>query len=99
MSHAYFGISVVTMPPAAAKEVGLSGGIYVEAVVAGGPASDAGLREGDIITELNGQPATSSDQLAALTITEKPGDTVTVTYLRNGQSATTKVTLGTQPSL
>jgi putative serine protease PepD len=97
VTHAYFGISVITLPPAAAKQEGLSGGIFVQAVVPGGPSALAGLRTGDIITELNGEPATSSDQLAALTITKRPGDVVTVTYQRNGQTATTKVTLGTQP--
>jgi putative serine protease PepD len=78
VTHAYVGISVVTIPPAAAKERGLSGGIYVQSVVPGRPAAAAGLRQGDVITEL-------------------PGDTITVTYLRNGQSATTKMTLGSQP--
>jgi putative serine protease PepD len=96
-THAYFGLSVVTMPQSAAKQAGVSGGLYVEAVVPGGPSAEAGLQAGDIITELNGQPATNTDQLAALTITQRPGDVVTVTYLRNGQSATTKVTLGAQP--
>jgi putative serine protease PepD len=98
VTHAFFGVSVVTLPQAAAKQFGVDGGLYVASVVPGGPAATAGLRQGDVITELNGQPVTSSDQLAALTITEKPGDTVTVTYLRNGQSTTTKVVLGTQPS-
>jgi putative serine protease PepD len=97
VTHAYFGLSVVTLPESAAKQLGVSGGLYVQSVVPGGPSANAGLRAGDVITELNGQPATSSDQLAALTITEKPGDVVTVTYQRNGQSATTKVTLGVQP--
>jgi putative serine protease PepD len=97
VTHSYFGISVVTLPSSAAKEIGVDGGIYVEQVVPGGPSADAGLKAGDVITELNGTPATSSDQLEALTITEKPGDVVTVKYYRNGQTSTTKVTLGTQP--
>jgi putative serine protease PepD len=97
VTHAYFGIAVITLPSSAAKEIGLNGGIYVQQVVPGGPSADAGLQAGDIITELNGTPATSSEQLEALTITEKPGDVVTVGYWRNGHTATTKVTLGTQP--
>jgi putative serine protease PepD len=96
-THSYFGMAVATMPPAAAKQVGLTGGIYVESVVPGGPAATAGLQAGDIITELNGQPATNSDQIASLTITQRPGDVVTVQYQRNGQTATTKITLGAQP--
>jgi putative serine protease PepD len=98
VTHAYFGISVVTLPASAAKQLGVSGGIYVQSVVPGGPSASAGLQTGDVITELNGQPATSSDQLAALTITQKPGDTVNVTYIRDGKPATTKITLGSTPS-
>jgi putative serine protease PepD len=97
VTHAYFGLQVITIPPEAAKRAGLSGGVYVEAVVPGGPADQAGLQAGDVITELNGQPATSAQQIEALTLTEKPGDKVSVTYVRNGKSATTTITLGTQP--
>jgi putative serine protease PepD len=97
VSHGYFGISVITLPESAAKDLGLSGGIFVQAVVPGGPSALAGLQAGDVITELNGEPAKSSDQLAALTITKRAGDVVPVSYLRNGQTATTKITVGTQP--
>jgi putative serine protease PepD len=97
VTHSYFGIAVITLPSSAAKELGLNGGIYVQQVVPGGPSASAGLQAGDIITELNGAPATSSEQLEALTITQRPGDVVTVGYWRNGHTATTKVTLGAQP--
>jgi len=56
-----------------------------------------GLRAEDIITKINGQPATSNVQLQELTLTKKPGDKVPVEYWRNGHTATTTVTLGTQP--
>ena len=51
----------------------------------------------DIITKINGEPATSNVQLQELTLTKKPDDTVTVEYWRSGHTATTTVTLGTQP--
>ncbi|HEY7859629.1 MAG TPA: PDZ domain-containing protein, partial [Candidatus Nanopelagicales bacterium] len=58
-----------------------------------GPAAKAGIESGDIITEVNGQPATSVDQLTVLTLTKNAGDSVPMTYSRNGTSVTTEVTL------
>ena len=97
VTHAYFGIQVVQIPPAAAQKAGTPEGLYVAGVVPGGPAASAGLQEGDIITEINGQPATDPNQLQAITITQRAGSTVAVTYDRNGQSHSTTITLGSQP--
>ena len=97
VSHAFFGLGTVPIPPAAAAEGGVPPGLFVQNVVPGGPAAQAGLREGDVITKINGQPATSTVQLQELTLTKKPGDTVELEYWRNGQTATATVTLGTQP--
>ena len=57
----------------------------------------AGLRPDDVITKINGEPATSNNQLAELTLTKRPGDTVSIDYTRDGQAATTTVTLAAQP--
>jgi putative serine protease PepD len=97
VTHAYFGIQVVAVPEAAAARAGVSEGLYVQAVVPGGPSAQAGLRAGDVITEINGAKATSTDQLAALTLTKREGDTVDVKYVRNGQTSSTTITLGAQP--
>ena len=67
------------------------------AVAAGRPAASAGLRADDVITSIDGQPATSNIQLQELSLTKKPGDTVTLEYSRGGHSATATVTLGAQP--
>ncbi len=96
-THAYFGVQTVPISETAAAEAGTSQGLFVAAVVPNGPAAKAGLREGDIITKVDGTAATSNVQLQELTLTKKAGDKVTVDYLRNGSSATTTVTLGTQP--
>jgi putative serine protease PepD len=87
----------VPIPESAAAEAGVSGGLYVAGVTPGGPAASAGLREGDVITEINGAPATSNVQLQELTLTKKPGETVTLTYVRDGSTNKATVTLGTSP--
>ena len=97
VSHAYLGIQVLEIPKAAAERAGVSQGLYVESVVPGGPAANAGLQQGDIITEINGKPATDPTQLQAIAITDRAGDTVSVTYERNGQSTNATVTLAAQP--
>ena len=97
VTHAYFGLQTVPVPPAAAAEAGVPEGLFVRELLSGGPAAQAGLRAEDIVTKINGEPATSNVQLQELTLTKKPGDTVTVEYWRSGHTATTTVTLGTQP--
>jgi putative serine protease PepD len=97
VTHAFFGVQTVPIPPAAAAQAGLPEGLYVRAVTPGGPAATAGLRANDVITSINGEPATSNIQLQELTLTKKPGDTVSIEYTRDGQSSKTTVTLGAQP--
>ncbi|WP_426515499.1 S1C family serine protease [Diaminobutyricibacter sp. McL0618] len=93
VTYPYFGISVAPLPPAAAQELKVPGGLYVFSVVEGGPAAQAGLKEGDVITEVNGHPATSVDVLTQTVMTTKAGQTVPVTYVRDGQTHTAQVTL------
>lgn len=96
VAHAYFGLEAVPIPTAAATQAGVPEGLYVRTVVPGGPAAQAGLRAEDVITKINGEPATSSVQLQELTLTKKPGETVELEYWRAGTTATATVTLGAQ---
>ncbi len=97
VTHAYFGLQTLPIPPVAAAQAGVPEGLYVKAVTPGGPSAQAGLQAGDVITKINGEPATSNVQLQELDLTKKPGDTVELEYWRNGQSGKVTVTLGTQP--
>ena len=98
VTHAYFGVQTTPIPPAAAAQAGVPEGLFVQAVSAGGPAATAGLRSEDVITSIDGEPATSNIQLQELTLTKKPGDTVSIGYERaGGHSAKATVTLAAQP--
>jgi putative serine protease PepD len=50
VTHAFFGLATVPIPPAAAAQAGVPEGLYVQAVTPGGPAAMAGLRAEDVIT-------------------------------------------------
>ncbi len=97
VTHSYFGIGVTTVAPEAAKQAGTAEGLYVTSIAPTGPAADAGLQQGDVITKIDGQPATDPLQLALLTLKKKPGDVVTVTFDRSGMTKQTSVTLSSPP--
>jgi putative serine protease PepD len=96
-THSYFGLQVTPIPASAAQKMGTPDGLYVAGVVPGGPSATAGVQQGDIITEINGQSATAPNELESLTISEPPGSTVNLTIYRAGKTSTVKVTLGAQP--
>ena len=69
-------------------------GLYVTGVEPGGAAATAGLRQGDLITEIDGQIAATAQQLQAVTLTKRPGETVRLTYERDGDEHTADLVLG-----
>jgi membrane-associated protease RseP (regulator of RpoE activity) len=68
-------------------------GVYLSGIVEGSGASNAGLKEGDILTSINGNGIRTTSDLNGELKKYKGGDVVSVAYLRNGQSAEAKVTL------
>lgn len=68
------------------------------AVQPGSAAARAGLREGDIIVAVNGVRLDYSTSLRQLLLGYKPGDTITLTVLRDGRERNIQVTLGERPA-
>jgi putative serine protease PepD len=96
VTHSSFGIRAVPLAASGAPNAGTEPGLYVVGTTPGGPAERAGLRAGDVITKLDGRTARHVEQLQAITLTKRPGETVEVTYTRDGAEHTVDVTLGSQ---
>ena len=100
VEHPYMGVSLADLTPYNYQSAGSSSywGAYVASVVSGSPAEQAGLQEGDVITAIDGEDVTSTDDAIIATREHKIGDTVSVTVDRNGQSVDLQVTLGSDQS-
>ena len=91
-THARLGISVGNVENPTGAEV--TEGALVREITAGSAAADAGLEADDVVTGIDDLPITSSSSLVATIRAYRPGDEVTVTYERNGESQSTTLTLG-----
>jgi putative serine protease PepD len=69
-------------------------GAGIISIIAGGPAEQAGLRAGDVITSFGGRPTPDTNALAQALAVKRPRDVVPVTAERVGQQLTVDVTLG-----
>ena len=113
VEHAYLGVGVASISESAAEELGVPAGAMVTEVREGTPAAEAGLRAasgsatvdgqsvptgGDVITEVDGTAVTDGADLQTAIDAKRPGDAVSITYTRDGESTTVEVSLGTRPS-
>jgi putative serine protease PepD len=89
-THAQIGVKVTS----AANSEGVPTGARLVSVESGEAGAKAGLKAGDIITKLDSREIDSDDALIAAVRSHRPGDTVSLTYTRNGSTHTTRVTLG-----
>jgi S1-C subfamily serine protease len=112
IDRAYLGITSARLTADLAKQLKLptDKGALVQEVVPDGPSDKAGIRGGqaasaneiaaggDLIVELDGRKINSPDDVAAAIADNKPGDRVTVKYLRGGKEKSAVVTLGKRPA-
>ena len=83
----------ITVAKAVADDNVTQIGAEVRAVQAGSAGDKAGLKVDDIVTAVDNHPIATNDALIATIRGYQPGQTVTITYLRDGKKRTTKVTL------
>jgi serine protease Do len=95
----YLGVNLQTITPALKDSFNLKSnkGALVGEVVADSPAAKAGLKEGDVITALNGQAVDDSKQVQLQVIALPPGSKVALDVLRDGKAKQLTVTTGERP--
>jgi serine protease Do len=95
VKHGYMGIAIEDVTPENAKffDVNNASGALVSQVEDGSPAAKAGLKVGDVITELDGEKVNDSSELQMQVSEKEPGTTIQLGILRNGKSMTIPVTL------
>ena len=74
-------------------DLGTMEGIYIAKIVDDGAAADAGLKEGDVITHIDGQKVTQFGELQGILAQKRPGDKINITYLRKKSKKTATLTL------
>ena len=72
------------------------GGARISTVSTGGPAARAGLRVGDVVTEINNQPVDTAEALIVAIRTHQPGESIRLAFERSGRSRQATITLGQQ---
>lgn len=100
--RAFLGVSYLPINAQVADQydlsVDLGAMVYSEsgadAVVDGSPADKAGLRDGDVITNINGVEVGPRGGVSSLIAEYAPGDTIEIKYVRGDDSRSAKVTLG-----
>lgn len=95
-THAQLGVSLSTVNSQLAQRYDLpvSSGAYIAAVNPGSGAEEAGVQVGDIVTAFDGQSVSSASDLMLDVRTKNPGDTITLTVNRDGETLDLQVTLG-----
>jgi len=95
----WIGIAYTEITPDLARAFGLpvSKGVIVGSVASGSPADKAGIKPGDIITEVNGKTLQNAGQLQELIREASVGEKITLTLLRDGKRRTVTVVLQEMP--
>ena len=113
VEHAYLGVGVTTLGEAVAQELDVPAGVALTEVRPGTPAAAADLRAGtgtrtiegreyptggDVVTAVDGDEVASAEDLQRAIDAHQPGDTLTLTLSRNGETRRVEVTLESRPS-
>ncbi len=97
----WIGVESTALTPELAENLGAASaqGVIITGVLNGGPAARAGMRPGDVVTLINGQPIRTVAELRAGITALRPGTAATFTALRQGQNVEMQLVPGQRPSV
>jgi len=100
VTRGFIGATIQNITPDIADSLGLANrkGALVAEIAPGGPAEKAGVKSGDAILSLNGQPLTSSADLTRRVGETRPGDRLTLQIQRGGRALTLELVSGERPA-
>jgi serine protease Do len=95
VTHAYIGIQIADVTPDNAKffQMNKAEGALISQVEPDAPGAKAGLRTGDVITELDGKPVTDAGQLQMTVGQKRPGETIRLLVMRDSKPTSVAVKL------
>ncbi|MEB3359247.1 MAG: HhoA/HhoB/HtrA family serine endopeptidase [Synechococcales bacterium] len=107
VEHPFLGIQMATLTddlkqqvnsdPNSGVSITADEGVFVAQVVPGSPAAAAGVRAGDVITEINGDPVRAAEDVQSTVSESRIGSTLRLTIERDGQTRNLTATLGELP--
>jgi serine protease Do len=94
--HGYLGVGLNDVTPENAKFFNLTGntGALIASVTPDSPASRAGLKEGDVVTAVNGNPVENGGDLQVIVSEDAPGSKIQLDVMRNGHAQKLDLTVG-----
>ena len=96
-THPWLGINGANITPEVSKQLGAEQGAFIQDVVSGGPAEQAGIQARDVIVSFGGEKIDSMDELIVAIRSHEVGERVAVGVVRGGRSLTVQAVLGDKP--
>jgi len=96
----YMGVALQQIDENIAASLGIprNRGELIRSVTPGGPASKAGIQQGDVIITVNNRPVTPDESLSYIVSNLKVGSRVPIELIRNGKRQTVQITVGERPT-
>lgn len=93
-ARAYLGIHGADVTKEASEELNIPQGAYIKGIEMDSPAMAAGIQSGDVVTQINGTPVTTYNDLLTILYNANPEDILAFTLMRQGREMNAAVTLG-----